>query len=123
LVEVLQLDGHTVETVGNGEAALGKLAAAGYDLILSDIRMPEIDGPGMYWEIERRHPRLLQRMIFLTGDTLSPGTREFLEKTGAPCLSKPFALSDVREVVQRALQAQQDDVAAAPPTALNVQRD
>ena len=45
-------------------------------------------------------------MIFLTGDTLSPGTREFLENTGAPCLSKPFALSDVREIVQRALQTQ-----------------
>ena len=45
LAEVLQLDGHVVETVGNGEAALGKLALGGYELILSDIRMPELDGP------------------------------------------------------------------------------
>jgi two-component system NtrC family sensor kinase len=104
LAEVLQLDGHVVETVGNGEAALGRLALEGYELILSDIRMPELDGPSLYRELERRHPRLLHRMIFLTGDTLSPGTREFLEKTGAPCLSKPFALSDVREIVQRVLQ-------------------
>jgi CheY-like chemotaxis protein len=96
-----------VETVGNGEAALAKLAAGGYELILSDIRMPELDGPSLYWELERRDPRLLQRMIFLTGDTLSPGTREFLEKTGVPCLAKPFALSDVREIVQRVLQAQE----------------
>jgi PAS domain S-box-containing protein len=125
LAEVLQMDGHAVETVGNGEAALKKLAAGGYDLILSDIRMPELDGPSLYWELERRDPSLLQRMIFLTGDTLSPGTREFLETTGAPCLSKPFALSDVREIVQRILQAQADDpagVLSQPPTALNVQR-
>jgi CheY-like chemotaxis protein len=92
-----------VETVGNGQAALEKICAGTYDLILSDIRMPDLDGPGLYWELERRDPCLLRRMIFLTGDTLSPGTREFLEKTRAPCLSKPFALSDVRDIVQRAL--------------------
>jgi CheY-like chemotaxis protein len=107
LAEVLQLDGHVVETVGNGEAALDKLALGGYELILSDIRMPELDGPSLYRELERRDPRLLRRMIFLTGDTLSAGTREFLDNTGAPCLSKPFALSDVREIVQRVLQTQE----------------
>jgi CheY-like chemotaxis protein len=110
LAEVLQLDGHVVETVGNGEAALAKLAAGSYELILSDIRMPELDGPSLYWELERRDRRLLDRMIFLTGDTLSPGTREFLEKTGAPCLSKPFALSDVRDIVQRVLRAQSREI-------------
>jgi PAS domain S-box-containing protein len=112
LVEVLQLDGHVVETVGNGEAALAKLSAGSYELILSDIRMPEIDGPSLYWELERRDRRLLDRMIFLTGDTLSSGTREFLEKTGVPCLSKPFALSDVRDIVQQVLQAQSREIIA-----------
>jgi CheY-like chemotaxis protein len=111
LAEVLQLDGHVVETVGNGQAALGKLAVGGYELILSDIRMPELDGPSLYWELERRDPRLLRRMIFLTGDTLSPGTREFLEKTGAPCLAKPFALNEVREIVQQVLQTQDSEMA------------
>jgi hypothetical protein len=61
----------------------------------------------LYRELESRDPRLLRRMIFLTGDTLSAGTREFLDNTGAPCLSKPFALSDVREIVQRVLQTQE----------------
>ena len=119
LAEVLQLDGHAVETVSNGQVALARLTAGGYDLILSDIRMPELDGPGLYWELDRRDPRMLQRIIFLTGDTLSPGTREFLEKTGVPCLSKPFALSDVREIVQHVLQALQDELVAEPsPPAL-----
>jgi PAS domain S-box-containing protein len=110
LAEVLQLDGHMVESVSNGEAALARLAAGNYELILSDIRMPELDGPSLYWELERRDARLLRRMIFLTGDTLSPGTREFLEKTGAPCLSKPFALSDVRDLVQRVLQTEDHEI-------------
>jgi PAS domain S-box-containing protein len=122
LAEVLQLDGHVVETVANGEAALAKLQEQPYDVIVSDIRMPELDGPGLYWEMERRDPSLLQRVVFLTGDTLSAGTREFLEQTGVPCLSKPFALSDVREIVQRILQAQEAQMAedssggAAPTT-------
>jgi PAS domain S-box-containing protein len=107
LAEVLQLDGHVVETVANGEAALAKLQEQAYDVIVSDIRMPELDGPGLYWEMERRDPSLLHRVVFLTGDTLNAGTREFLEQTGVPCLSKPFALSDVREIVQRILQAQE----------------
>ena len=44
-----------------------------YDLILSDIKMPELDGPGFYRELERGYPHLLRRLGFLTGDTLSPG--------------------------------------------------
>jgi CheY-like chemotaxis protein len=103
LVEVLQLDGHTVETVSNGERALGKLAADGYDLILSDIRMPDMDGPSLYHEIARRHPHLLRRFIFLTGDIMSQEISHFLEETSVPFLRKPFTLEMVRDVVQRTL--------------------
>lgn len=113
VAEVLQLDGHLVETVGDGATALKQLLQQSFDVILSDIRMPELDGPGLFREIEQREPRLLQRMIFLTGDTLSPTTREFLEQTGVPCLSKPFALGEIREIVQRVLQIQADYVPGA----------
>jgi CheY-like chemotaxis protein len=100
LAEVLQLDGHVVETVGDGEAALGKLAVREYDLILSDIRMPDLDGPALFREVERRYPNLLRRFIFLTGDVMSPETSQFLMQTAVPCLNKPFTLEMVRQVVQ-----------------------
>ena len=103
LAEVFQLDGHLVEMVGNGEAALEKLGVERYDLILSDVRMPDLDGPALYREVERRHPDLLRRFIFLTGDIMSPETSQFLGRTAVPCLSKPFTLEMVREVVQRVL--------------------
>jgi len=103
LAEVFQLDGHVVEMVGNGEAALEKLVAGRYDLILSDVWMPDLDGPALYREVERRHPDLLQRFIFLTGDIMSPEISQFLAQTAVPCLSKPFTLEMVREVVQRML--------------------
>jgi CheY-like chemotaxis protein len=110
LAEVLQLDGHVVEIVGNGEAALEKLAARRYELILSDVRMPDLDGPALYHAVKRRYPDLLRQFIFLTGDIMSPETSQFLAQTAVPCLSKPFTLEMVREVVQRVLtEAREED--------------
>jgi CheY-like chemotaxis protein len=53
-----------------------------YDLILCDLRMPELDGPGFYRVLEERYPQLWRCVAFLTGDTLSPEAREFLETAG-----------------------------------------
>jgi len=107
LAEMLSADGHRVETAENGAVALDKLRARGYayDLILCDLRMPELDGPGLYEELQRRDPRLCRRIVFLTGDVLSPSIAEFLERTGAASLDKPFALEEVRRVVRSAPRA------------------
>jgi signal transduction histidine kinase len=106
LAELLSAEGHRVETAGDGAIALEKLGERAYDLILSDIRMPGLDGPGLYRELERRHPGLARRFIFVTGDTQSPETAEFLRRTAAPNLTKPFVLEEIRRVVQRVLRAQ-----------------
>jgi PAS domain S-box-containing protein len=103
LAYLLRRDRHTVETAANGRLALAKLPERAYDLILCDLRMPELDGPGFYHELERSYPQLLGRVIFLTGDTLSPEARDFLEKVGVARLSKPFRAAEVRQAVQQAL--------------------
>jgi two-component system NtrC family sensor kinase len=101
LAEVLRGEGHEVDTAGNGAEALDRLAGARpYDLILSDTKMPVLDGPGFFQELERRHPEMRQRVVFVTGDVLNPDKREFLERTGAPTITKPFNLDDVRRVVR-----------------------
>jgi CheY-like chemotaxis protein len=105
LGDLLSADGHQVEIAANGALALEKLQERAYDLILSDIKMPELDGPGLYREVEHRHPELLRRFIFITGDALSPETSKFLETTRVPSLQKPFNLLGVRRVVQRALRS------------------
>ena len=66
--------------------------------------------PGsMAWASTRKlaqhYPHLLSRLIFLTGDTLNAETTRLLEQVGAPRLSKPFTATEVRRVVQQALQA------------------
>jgi len=105
LAEILAEDDHRVETAYNGVAALDKLRDGAYDLIISDLRMPHLDGPGLYREVARRHPEMLRRMIFVTGDTLGPESAEFLRRSAAPTFGKPFEPDDVRRVIDQVLHA------------------
>ncbi|UEM21523.1 PAS domain S-box protein [Skermanella mucosa] len=101
LAEMLQPDGHCIAVAQNGMEALERLASEPCDLVISDIRMPELDGPGLYRELETRHPGLLKRIVFVTGDTLGDGVRDFLGETGVPVLEKPYEPADLRAVVAR----------------------
>ncbi len=104
LADVLGTEGHQVETASSGQAALTKLRARSYDVVLTDVKMPGLDGAELYREIERERPELRRRVVFLTGDTLSPDVTTLLERTGAPSLSKPFAPGDLRRVLARVLR-------------------
>ena len=103
LIDLLKAAHEQVETVSEGRAALEKLGQAEYDLILCDVRMPGLDGPDLYKVLGKTHPQLLSRFVFLTGDTLNPESREFVQQTGAPCLGKPFDFDEVYRVIGRAL--------------------
>ena len=101
LGEMLGADHHTVDTVSDGTQALEVLRRTSYDLILSDVRMPYLDGPGLYRALERRLPDLCRRFVLMTGDVLSAEIQTFLEQTGVPGLSKPFDRGEVRRVIQQ----------------------
>ena len=58
LVDVLRAEGHGVDTALNGAEALEKIERQVYDVILSDTKMPVLDGQGFFMELERRHPEL-----------------------------------------------------------------
>jgi len=103
LAEALQGDGYQVGVADNGATALEMLGRRPYDMILSDTKMPKLDGEHFYAEVERRFPGLRRRIVFVTGDILSREKREFLERTGAPYLTKPFDLREVRQLVHRML--------------------
>jgi CheY-like chemotaxis protein len=104
LADLLSVDGHRVEIAPNGARALEKLQAETYDLIMSDLRMPELDGPGLYRTLEhQRHP-LVRRFIFVTGDMLGAETRQFLEETAVLFVSKPFDLEQIRRVLDVAFR-------------------
>jgi len=106
MAEALGLEGYEVDTANNGREGLEKIAARSYDVILSDLRMRELDGVGLYRAIERQQPSLLQRVAFVTGTHKPPEYASFLERTGVSVLNKPFALADLHGLVQRVLQGQ-----------------
>ena len=107
MADALELvEGYEVETAKNGREALEKIAARSYDAILSDLRMPELDGVGLYRELEQQHQSLLLRLAFVSGTTEPPEYASFLDRTGATVLSKPFAVADLHRLVQRLLQDQ-----------------
>jgi PAS domain S-box-containing protein len=90
---------HRVVTAGSGREALERMAAETYDVILTDIRMPDLDGRTLYQEIERRWPGQGGRVIFVTGDTLASALREFVSQSGRPVIEKPFLPNEVRRIV------------------------
>ena len=101
VADTLAAEGYQVDTAANGLLALEQIKRESYDLILSDLRMPDLDGLALYRELESRRPDLLQRMIFISGTTDDPVYQKFLEQVDVPVLSKPFHLDDLRQLTAR----------------------
>lgn len=99
LQEILTSEGHRVDTARNGLEALHKIRRKSYDMVMSDLRMPGMDGEELYEKVAEEVPELLDRMVFTTGDIVSPGIQEFLKRTGNRFLSKPFSLDEVLETL------------------------
>jgi CheY-like chemotaxis protein len=99
LGSILEMDGHHVDTARNGREALERIARRDYDLVITDIKMPDMDGRALHERLQQTNPRLAQRTIFITGDTVSRDTRDFLQRVSNPCLAKPFKVREVRETI------------------------
>jgi CheY-like chemotaxis protein len=99
LAEILAGPQHRVVAVASAREALQRMAVERYDVIFTDIRMPGLDGRALYRKIEERWPELAERVVFVTGDTLTAGLRDFVSETGRRVVEKPFLPSDVRRVM------------------------
>ncbi len=92
---------HDVTTVVGGREALEHLAACHeYDVVVSDLLMPEITGIELWNALRERCPELAGRMVFLTGGAFTPASGEFVEAHRDACLQKPFALGELRDLVR-----------------------
>ena len=103
LKEALSYQGYQIDTASNGRSALESVQSEHYDLIVSDLKMPDIDGEKMYHEVRKLQPDLATRIIFLTGDTVSHGARSFLESTGNHWFSKPFNVTELERLIDNFL--------------------
>ncbi len=95
MVRILKREGYQVDAAADGLEALASLAKRSYDLIVCDILMPGLSGPELYRKLRGKKPELAARILFTTGDTVSPKTLNFLEETALPYLAKPFEMKDL----------------------------
>jgi CheY-like chemotaxis protein len=103
LVEVLRRDGHEVDSAVDGAEGLRRVEERRYDLVVTDLRMPGLEGPALYRALRARYPEQPPRVIFMSANTGIDEYASFLAETGEPALEKPFNLADMRQVVQQVL--------------------
>ncbi len=104
IVDALGRDGHSVDTAANAREAIQKLERGAYDALVCDLKMPEMDGQTLFGIIQSRWPDMAARVIFASGDTIHPGTRQFILESGRPCVDKPFKLESLRGAIARMTQ-------------------
>jgi len=91
--------GLDADTAENALTAIDKLQHKDYDLIISDMRMPNMDGKGLFRVVQNIKPELLNRIIFITGDLVNPDTRKFFDEYKCKYLAKPFTPTDIKKLV------------------------
>lgn len=102
-LRTLSREGLEVDIAENGVEAQEKLKANDYDICLIDIMIPVMNGKQLFRWIKAEKPELLTGVIFTTGDSINPDTRDFLEKMDKPFLPKPFTLDELKIIIRETL--------------------
>ncbi len=92
--------GHEVDVASDGAEALRMINLSDYDAILLDVKMPGLGGLEVLRCIEGFRPELAERVLFITGDTVSPSTQVFFQEQDVDVLHKPFSLEELRGKLQ-----------------------
>jgi len=101
IVTILSQTGWRVDVATGGHEGLERVRHQRYDLIVSDIRMPDGDGEEFYRDATMGDPSLNQRFIFITGDTANREAFKFLREAGVLVVEKPFQPAFFLDAVRR----------------------
>jgi two-component system NtrC family sensor kinase len=101
LSDMLSLTGDQVDAVTDGADAFRRVWDADYDVIVSELGMPGIDGRDLYMAFQNTWPELTRRMVFIGGQP-SPALEQFVAGTRVPFVRGPVTLMDLREAVRAA---------------------
>ncbi|CDZ71146.1 Response regulator receiver protein [Neorhizobium galegae bv. orientalis] len=103
VARALRLDGHETHEAADGAEGLEKLSEGPFDLLLSDIRMPVMDGIELVHQASARFPDL--KILLMTGYAEQRERADDLAAKVIDVVQKPFALPDIRRAVASALAA------------------
>jgi two-component system NtrC family sensor kinase len=94
--------GHSVMVAPDGKDAYEAATTGDFDVIITDLRMPNVGGREFFESLETSHPGIARHVVFCTGDTVGGDTLAFLETVGRPHLKKPFSLAELRAILPAA---------------------
>ena len=103
LVAVLRSDGYTVDPAATRAEALSLIDRHAYALVVSSLRMPQLDGPELSEVLEARWPLEMPALIFVTKPAFAPDLARFLMDSAAPLLQWPSRPADISRLVARSL--------------------
>jgi two-component system cell cycle response regulator CpdR len=101
VARALRMDGHETVEAADGAEGLEALNDGAFDLLLSDIRMPVMDGIELTHKAHAAHPDL--KILLMTGYAEQRERADDLATKIIDVVSKPFSLPDIRTAVARAL--------------------
>ena len=101
LSEALSRSGHLVDCVSNGYEALKKVQSSPFKLVITDVRMPKMDGLEVLHEIKKVSPQT--PVIMITAYGTIHNAVEAMKRGAADYILKPFSFEELNAIVQRAL--------------------
>jgi DNA-binding response OmpR family regulator len=104
-VDALSQSGYQVDTAASKAEVISLLAGRNYDLVLSDLKMPDLNGPAFYQVLKESCRGATPRVIFWLRKGYTPENANFLMRLAAPVLTKPVPAAALRQAVERLLPA------------------
>ncbi len=102
LADFLSMEGFHVRTAEDGQEALGELSRARFDLVLSDLKMPNLGGIELLAAIQKHSPQVVT--IIMTGFGTVETAIDAMKKGAYDYILKPFKVEEVIHTIRRGLE-------------------
>ncbi len=102
LEHILKKDGYEAVSVENGVKAIQQLENTEFDLVITDLKMPDMDGIQLLKTVKERHPDT--EVLMITGYATVSSAVDAMQKGAFSYIPKPFKIEELRILVQRALE-------------------
>ncbi len=104
--ELLEEHGYSVATAANGVIALKTILNKHVDVVICDLKLPQLEGDMFYVTVEKLKPHLCDRFIFITGMAGNPKFQPFINRMESRVLFKPISIDQLLQAVKDLLSKQ-----------------